>query len=284
VRDPRGFRPLSMGRLDGGVVFASETCAFDLIGAAYDSEVEPGEMVVVDGAGVTRMRFTEPQPPAFCVFEHVYFSRPDSVVFGRPVHQSREMLGRLLARESPVEADIVVPVPDSGVSAALGYSIESGIPLKFGLIRNHYVGRTFIEPRQSIRDFGVKLKRNILEGQRVVLVDDSIVRGTTSRKIVRMIREAGAREVHMRVSCPPTISSCFYGVDTPTERELIAARHTVDEIRAHVNADSLAYLSLEGLRTAVADTDRRYCNACYTGKYPTELVNIELESGLAKRR
>jgi len=288
VRDPRGFRPLSMGRLDGGVVFASETCAFDLIGAAYDSEVEPGEMVVVDGAGVTRMRFTEPRPPAYCVFEHVYFSRPDSVVFGRPVHQSRELLGRLLARESPVEADIVVPVPDSGVSAALGYSIESGIPLKFGLIRNHYVGRTFIEPRQSIRDFGVKLKlnpvRTILEGQRVVLVDDSIVRGTTSQKIVRMIREAGAREVHMRVSCPPTICSCFYGVDTPTERELIAARHTIDEIRAHVNADSLAYLSLEGLRTAVADTDRRYCNACYTGKYPTELVNIELESGLAKRR
>jgi amidophosphoribosyltransferase len=288
ARDPRGFRPLSMARLGAGVVFASETCAFDLIDAQYDSEVEPGEMVVVEAGGVRRLRFTEARPRAHCVFEHVYFSRPDSVVFGRPVHQSREMLGRLLAREAPVEADIVVPVPDSGVAAALGYAAESGLPLKFGLIRNHYVGRTFIEPRQSIRDFGVKLKlnpvRNILEGQRVILVDDSIVRGTTSQKIVRLIRQAGAREVHVRISCPPTISPCFYGVDTPTERELIAARHSVEEIRQWINADSLAYLSLEGLRKAVADTDGRYCYACYTGKYPTELVNLELESGLAKRR
>ncbi len=287
VRDPRGFRPLSFARLDGGVVFASETCAFDLLGAAYEGEVEPGEMVIADSAGINRVRFTPAMPRQHCVFEHVYFSRPDSTVFGRPVHESRERLGRLLAREAPVAADIVVPVPDSGVAAALGYSSESGIPLKFGLIRNHYVGRTFIEPQQAIRDFGVKLKlnpvRTILEGQRVVLVDDSIVRGTTSRKIVRMIREAGAREVHMRVSCPPTVSPCYYGVDTPSERELIAANKSLEEIRDFVNADSLAYLSLKGLREAVEDTDGRFCNACYTGRYPTELVNLELETGVGKR-
>ncbi len=287
ARDPRGFRPLCMGRLEGGVIFASETCAFDLIGARYEGEVEPAEMVVADAGGVKRMRFTAALPRQHCVFEHVYFSRPDSVVFGRPVHESREMLGRLLAREAPADADIVVPVPDSGLAAALGFASESGLPLKFGLIRNHYVGRTFIEPQQSIRDFGVKLKlnpvRNILHGQRVALVDDSIVRGTTSRKIVRLIREAGARQVHLRVSCPPTISPCYYGVDTPTERELIAANHTVEEIRDFVNADSLAYLSLEGLRKAVGDDDRRYCNACYTGKYPTALVDLELETGVGKR-
>ena len=288
VRDPRGFRPLCLGRLDGGIVFASETCAFDLLGASYEGEVEPGEMVMADAAGLTRMRFTPALQLRQCVFEHVYFSRPDSIVFGRPVHESREMLGRLLAREAPADADIVVPVPDSGLAAALGYASESGIPLKFGLIRNHYVGRTFIEPQQAIRDFGVKLKlnpvRNILDGQRVVLVDDSIVRGTTSRKIVRLIRGAGAREVHLRISCPPTISPCYYGVDTPTERELIAANHSIDEIREYVDADSLAYLSLEGLRKAVADPEGgRFCNACYTGKYPTELVNLELEAGVARR-
>ncbi len=288
VRDPRGFRPLCLGRLDGGIVFASETCAFDLLGASYEGEVEPGEIVMADAAGLTRMRFTPALQLRQCVFEHVYFSRPDSIVFGRPVHESREMLGRLLAREAPADADIVVPVPDSGLAAALGYASESGIPLKFGLIRNHYVGRTFIEPQQAIRDFGVKLKlnpvRNILEGQRVVLVDDSIVRGTTSRKIVRLIRGAGAREVHLRISCPPTISPCYYGVDTPTERELIAANHSIDEIREYVDADSLAYLSLAGLRKAVADPEGgRFCNACYTGKYPTELVNLELEAGLARR-
>ena len=287
VRDPRGFRPLAIGRAEDAIVFASETCAFDMLGASYEGEVEPGEMVVADAAGLHRMRFTPPLQRQQCVFEHVYFSRPDSIVFGRPVHLSREMMGRLLAQEAPTEADIVVPVPDSGVAAALGYSMESGIPLKFGLIRNHYVGRTFIEPRQAIRDFGVRLKlnpvRDILEGRRIVLVDDSIVRGTTSRKIVRMIREAGAAEVHMRVSCPPTRSPCYYGVDTPSERELIAANKSVDEIREFVNADSLAYLSLEGLRNAVADSDRRYCNACYTGKYPTELVNLELETGVGKR-
>jgi len=210
----------------------------------------------------------------------VYFSRPDSLVFGRPVQDSREELGRQLARESPADADIVVPVPDSGVTAAMGYASESGIPFRFGLIRNHYVGRTFIEPRQSVRDFGVKLKlnpvRSILEGKRVVLIDDSIVRGTTCRKIVRMVRGAGAKEVHMRISCPPTISPCFYGVDTPRKKELIAANNTIEEIRQYIGADSLAYLSLEGLKKACHDGEKTtYCSACYTGRYPTNLVDVE---------
>ena len=284
ARDPQGFRPLAMGQMElsGGRkchVFASETCAFDLIGAVYLSEVEPGEMVTAGPEGLTRERYTPEQPRAQCVFEHVYFSRPDSIVFGRPVQQSREMLGRLMARENVVEADVVVPVPDSGVTAAIGYSAESGIPFRHGLIRSHYIGRTFIEPSQAIRDFGVKLKLNpvryLLEGKRVVLVDDSIVRGTTSRKIVRMVRQAGAREVHMRISCPPTRSPCFYGVDTPTRRELIAANNTVEEIRRFIGADSLGYLSLAALREAVDDQRHEYCYACYTGDYPTELVNIE---------
>jgi len=284
ARDPQGFRPLAMGQMElsGGkkcYVFASETCAFDLIGAVYLSDVEPGEMVMVGPEGLTRERYTPEQPRAQCVFEHVYFSRPDSIVFGRSVQESREMLGRLLAREHPVEADVVVPVPDSGVAAAIGFAAESGIPFRHGLIRSHYIGRTFIEPSQAIRDFGVKLKlnpvRHLLEGRRVVLVDDSIVRGTTSRKIVRMVRHAGAREVHMRISCPPTKSPCFYGVDTPTRRELIAANSTVEEIRRFLDADSLGYLSLAGLRQAVADDRCEYCYACYTGNYPTDLVNIE---------
>ena len=205
---------------------ASETCAFDLINAAYVREIDPGEMVILDGRGITSLRFSPPVQHSQCIFEHVYFSRPDSIIFGRSVQSSREMLGRLLAREHPVEADLVVPVPDSGVSAAIGYSDESGIPLRFGLIRNHYIGRTFIEPSQAIRDFGVKLKlnpvRSLLDGKRVVLVDDSIIRGTTSRKIVRIVREAGAKEVHVRVSCPPTVSPCYYGIDTPTRKELIS--------------------------------------------------------------
>jgi amidophosphoribosyltransferase len=283
VRDPRGFRPLAMGRLPyegrSCPVFASETCAFDLIGATYEGEVEPGEMVIVEESGLTRERFAPEQPRAHCVFEHVYFSRPDSTVFGRPVQESRERLGRLLARECPAEADLVVPVPDSGVTAALGYAAESGIPYRMALIRNHYVGRTFIEPSQAIRDFGVKLKlnpvRSLIEGQRVVLVDDSIVRGTTSRKIVRMVRQAGAREVHLRISCPPTISPCYYGVDTPTKDELIASNHNVEEIRQYVEADSLGYLSLEGLQAAVDDSAGRFCYACYTAHYPTDLVGIE---------
>jgi amidophosphoribosyltransferase len=284
ARDPHGFRPLAVGEMaiKGGrkcYVFASETCAFDLIGAVYLHDVKPGEMVIVGPDGLHREFWAPRQPLSQCVFEHVYFSRPDSIVFGRSVEESRENLGVLLARECPADADLVVPVPDSGVPAAIGYSSESGLPFRQALIRNHYVGRTFIEPSQAIRDFGVKLKLNpvpyLLQGKRVVLVDDSIVRGTTSRKIVRMVRQAGAREVHLRISCPPTVSPCFYGVDTPTRSELIGSNHTVEEIRRFVEADSLGYLSLASLRKAVADDRHEYCYACYTGDYPTELVNIE---------
>jgi amidophosphoribosyltransferase len=287
ARDPRGFRPLAMGRipaLEGHkrdtIVFASETCAFDLIGATYERDVKPGELIVVGPEGITSSFYSTGAPQSSCIFEHVYFSRPDSVVFGRAVQTSREELGRQLAREAPVEADLVVPVPDSGVTAAVGYAAESGIPFRFGLIRNHYVGRTFIEPSQSVRDFGVKLKlnpvRSLLEGKRVVLIDDSIVRGTTSRKIVRMIRNAGAKEVHMRVSCPPTVSPCYYGVDTPSKNQLIAANKSVDEIRQYIRADSLAYLSLEGLKRACGEGEKiSYCSACYTGKYPTSIVDVE---------
>lgn len=284
ARDPYGFRPMSLAQMElsGGrtcYVFASETCAFDLIGAAYLGEVEPGEMVIAGPQGLVRERYAPRRRTAFCVFEHVYFARPDSLVFGRAVMEVREQMGRRLAREHPVEADVVVPVPDSGVAAALGYAAESRIPFGHGLIRNHYVGRTFIEPSQAIRDFGVKLKlnpvRHVLEGKRVVLVDDSIVRGTTSRKIVRMVRQAGARQVHLRISCPPVISPCFYGVDTPTRKELIAASSTIEEIRRFVDADTLGYLSLEGLREAVGDLHGEYCFACYTGRYPTGLVNLD---------
>ena len=282
IRDPRGFRPLVLGRFDGAWVIASETCAFDLIDAEYVREIEPGEMVRISRSGVESIRFAPEKPHQYCIFEHVYFSRPDSVIFGRPVNQSREQLGRLLAREHPVAADIVTPVPDSGVPAAVGYAAESGIPFRMGLIRNHYVGRTFIEPEQAIRDFGVKLKlnpiRRMIEGQRVILVDDSIVRGTTSRKIVRLVREAGATEVHVRISCPPTISPCYYGVDTPRRDELIAARQSVEEIRQFLGADSLGYLSLGSLRAAVEDTEGKFCTACYTGSYPTELVQLEVEA------
>ncbi|HLJ46071.1 MAG TPA: amidophosphoribosyltransferase [Bryobacteraceae bacterium] len=284
ARDPHGFRPLAMGHLTDNrgnlaYVFASETCSFDLINATYVGDVQPGEMVIVGPEGITRENYAPQQPLSQCVFEHVYFSRPDSVVFGRAIQESRENMGRLLARESPVDADVVVPVPDSGTTAAIGYSAESGIPFRHALIRNHYVGRTFIEPSQEIRDFGVKLKlnpvRHLLEGKRVILIDDSIVRGTTSRKIVRMVRSAGASEVHLRISCPPTVSPCYYGVDTPCESELIASSHSVESIRQFVGADSIAYLSLDALRESVADNKGEYCYACYTGNYPTELVQIE---------
>jgi amidophosphoribosyltransferase len=285
VRDPRGFRPLSMGRIAGGarkdtIVFASETCAFDLIGATYERDISPGEMVVVGPEGIYSRFFASQTAQSSCIFEHVYFSRPDSVIFGRSVAESREKLGRQLAVEAPAAADLVVPVPDSGVAAAMGYSAESGIPLRMGLIRNHYVGRTFIEPEQRVRDFGVRLKlnpvRSVLAGQRVVLIDDSIVRGTTSRKIVRMVRDAGAREVHLRISCPPTKSPCFYGVDTPSKKQLIAANKSVEEIRDYIGADSLAYLSLEGMKQACGESESlTYCTACYTGKYPTQFVDVE---------
>ncbi len=285
ARDPRGFRPLSMGRIENPdgpdtIVFASETCAFDLLRAKYVRDVAPGELVMVTRDGVTSRQFATGIPQASCIFEHVYFARPDSKIFGRWVQDSREQMGRQLARESHVDADLVVPVPDSGVTAAIGYGAESGIPFRFGLIRNHYVGRTFIEPEQRVRDFGVKLKlnpvRNLLEGKRIILIDDSIIRGTTSRKIVRMVRSAGAKEVHLRISCPPTISPCFYGVDTPSKRELIGANRSVEEIRQFIEADSLAYLSLEGLKQACDGGEgNSYCTACYTGIYPTEWIDVE---------
>jgi amidophosphoribosyltransferase len=279
VRDPHGFRPLALGRLGDAVVVASETCAMDLIGATYVRDVEPGEVLVVSAQGMRSIRPFAPAPLAHCIFEHVYFARPDSYVFGKSVNEVRTNLGRNLAREQPVDADVIVPVPDSGVCAAVGYADESGVPLRMGLIRNHYVGRTFIQPQQSIRHFGVKVKlnpvRSILDGKRVVLVDDSIVRGTTSRKIVKMVRAAGAKEVHVRISCPPTISPCFYGVDTPSKSELIAATHTVDEITSFLDADSVGYLSLEGLLSTVGNVRGSYCSSCYTGVYPVEFPRDE---------
>ncbi|MGC1106591.1 MAG: amidophosphoribosyltransferase [Candidatus Acidiferrales bacterium] len=282
IRDPRGFRPLALGRLRDAWVVASETCAFDLIGAEYVRDVEPGEMLRISKGGLESIHFAPEKTHQHCIFEHVYFARPDSIVFGRPVNATREKLGRLLARECPAIADIVVPVPDSGVPAAIGYAAESGIPFRMGLIRNHYIGRTFIEPEQAIRDFGVRLKlnpvRRLLEGQRVVLVDDSIVRGTTSRKIVRMMREAGVAEVHMRISCPPTVSPCHYGIDTPTKIELIASRNSIEQIREFIGADSLGYLSLESLRAALEDTEGKFCTSCYTGVYPTENIQLEVEA------
>jgi amidophosphoribosyltransferase len=292
VRDPHGFRPLALGRLDGAWVVCSETCAMDLIGATYVRDVEPGEVLVVGPDGLKTIRPFATAQICHCIFEHVYFARPDSLVFGRSVNEVRTNLGRFLARESAVPADVVVPVPDSGVCAAVGYSEVSGVPLQFGLIRNHYVGRTFIEPRQSIRHFGVKIKlnpvRSILQGRRVVLIDDSIVRGTTSRKIVKMIKAAGAAEVHVRISCPPTISPCFYGIDTPRRSDLIAATHTLEEVRKYIEADSLGYLSYEGLLQSVNSHRDRYCTSCYTGSYPVpfpreEAVYLQLPLALDTR-
>jgi amidophosphoribosyltransferase len=279
ARDPHGFRPLVLGRLGDAYIVCSETCALDLLDATYIRDVEPGEIVVVSDGGLRTIKPFPDMPKAHCVFEHVYFARPDSYVFGRSVTEVRTNLGRILAQDAPADADVVVPIPDSGVCAAIGYAAEAKLPLRMGLIRNHYVGRTFIQPQQSIRHFSVKVKlnpvRSILEGRRVVLVDDSIVRGTTSRKIVKMVKAAGAREVHLRISCPPTISPCFYGVDTPSRSELIAATHTIDEIRKYVEADSLAYLSLEGLRAAVGAEQGSYCTSCYTGVYPVAFPRDE---------
>lgn len=285
ARDPHGFRPLSMGRIrnpDGPdtIVFASETCALDLLRAQYERDVKPGELVMVTRDGVTSRQYSTGVLQSSCIFEHVYFARPDSRIFGRWVQDSREEMGRQLARESGVPADLVVPVPDSGVTAAIGYAAESGIPFRFGLIRNHYVGRTFIQPEQRVRDFGVKLKlnpvRNLLAGKRIILVDDSIIRGTTSRKIVRMVRQAGAKEVHLRISCPPTISPCFYGVDTPSKKDLIAANNSIEQIRQFIEADSLAYLSLDGLEASCNGGEgNHYCTACYTGVYPTQWVDVD---------
>ncbi|NOY53255.1 MAG: amidophosphoribosyltransferase [Deltaproteobacteria bacterium] len=279
VRDPRGIRPLVLGKMDEAYVVASETCAFDLIEAEYLREIKPGEMLIVNNEGAhSSFPFPRKERKA-CIFEHVYFARPDSVIFGNTVNTVRMNFGRALAREHPVEADVVVPVPDSGMPPSLGYAEESGIPFEPALIRNHYVGRTFIEPEHAIRHFGVKLKlnpvREALQGKRVILVDDSIVRGTTSRKIVKMVRDAGAREVHMRVSSPPTTHPCFYGIDTPTRKELIASSHTVEDIRRYITADSLGYLSVEKMMEAVPDQADGYCLACFSGKYAIRFPEIQ---------
>jgi amidophosphoribosyltransferase len=293
ARDPNGFRPLVLGDLNGCPCFASESCAFDLLGARAVRELEPGEVVVARHGQVESYHLARSVQPARCIFEHVYFARPDSKVFGDPVSQTRLKMGARLAREAPAVADIVVPVPDSGLFPAMGYSRESGLPLEFGLIRNHYVGRTFIEPKQSIRNFGVKIKlnpvRELIEGKKVVLIDDSIVRGTTSRKIVAMVKDAGAAEVHVRISAPPTEWPCHYGIDTPTRGELIAAQHSVEEIRQYIGADSLAYLSLDGMLSSVSGPRDSYCTACWTGDYPVaisaedrrqaELFPIRVEGG-----
>lgn len=293
VRDPHGFRPLVLGRLDGAPCFASETCAFDLLAAETVCELEPGEVMVARGAEVETFRLERRPEPTRCAFEQVYFARPDSRVFGDSVAEARLAMGAQLAREAPVPADLVVPVPDSGLFAALGYSRESGLPFEFGLIRNHYVGRTFIEPKQSIRHFGVRIKlnpvRELIEGRRVVLVDDSIVRGTTAPKIVKMVQDAGAAQVHVRISCPPTRWPCHYGIDMPTREELVASSHSVEVIREFLKADSLAYLSLDGMLACLSGERSSYCTACWTGDYrvpitardrrQTELFPIRAEEG-----
>jgi amidophosphoribosyltransferase len=287
IRDPNGFRPLVLGQLEGGCnggpayVIASETCAFDLIGAKFVREIEPGEIFWVDEAGEHSVFMKRKAPRSACIFEHVYFSRPDSVVFGESVYEVRKNAGRILSREDNVEADIVVPVPDSGVPAAIGYAQASGLPFELGIIRNHYIGRTFIQPSQSIRDFGVKIKLNpqsaVLKGKRVIVIDDSLVRGTTSRKIVNLIRAAGATEVHLRIAAPPTVGPCYYGVDTPEKSHLIAANQSLEKIREFVGADSLGYLSMKGLREAVRGEKGGFCAACFDGEYPTPLFGLDLD-------
>ena len=274
ARDPYGFRPLVLGKLEDSYTVSSETCAFDLIGAETVREIQAGEIIAIERSGLRVVRHNRAEREARCIFEHVYFARPDSVVFGNSVADARQRFGKQLAREHPVPADIVVPVPDSGVFAALGYAQEAGLPFQYGLVRNHYVGRTFIEPKQTIRSFGVKVKlnpvRELVTGKRIVLIDDSIVRGTTSKKIVRMLKDAGASEVHMRISSPPTSWPCYYGIDTPERKDLIASTQSLDEIRNFIEADSLGYLSEEGLLEAVRkDDDPRslYCTACFSGKY-----------------
>jgi amidophosphoribosyltransferase len=279
ARDPWGVRPLVLGKLDGAHILSSETCALDIIGAEFVRDVEPGEMVVITKSGIESLHPFPPKPRRFCIFEFVYFARPDSMVEGRNVYEARKRIGEELAREAPAQADIVVPVPDSGVPAALGYAAASGLPFEFGIIRNHYVGRTFIEPSDRIRHLGVKLKHNAnrekIKGKRVVLVDDSIVRGTTSKKIVEMVREAGATEVHFRIASPPTTHSCFYGVDTPNQQDLLAHKLGLEGMRQFINADSLAFVSMDGLYRAVGEARRekdapQYCDACFSGDYPIE--------------
>jgi amidophosphoribosyltransferase len=285
VRDPNGFRPLILGKLDGAYIVASETCALDLIEAEFIREIEPGEMVLIDKNGLKSFHPFGKVQPSPCIFEFIYFARPDSTIFGRQVYGVRKEFGRQLAREHGVDADVVIPIPDSGVPAAIGYAEESGIPFQLGLIRNHYVGRTFIEPQQSIRHFGVKIKlnpvREVIEGKRVVVIDDSIVRGTTARKIIKMIRNAGAREIHMRVSSPPTSFPCYYGIDTPTRKELISSSHSVEEINRYITSDTLGYLSQEGMMVAAGaakETGRTFCDACFSGNYPVKFPRLKSDS------
>ncbi len=284
VRDPHGIRPLVIGQLGKAYVLASETCALDIIGATFVRDVEPGEMVVLNGESIESLKPFQAVPRRFCIFEYVYFARPDSFLDGHSVYAARKQIGVELAKESAVEADIVVPVPDSGVPSAIGYAQQSGLPYEMGIIRNHYVGRTFIQPTDKIRHIGVKLKHNanrkFIEGKRLVLVDDSIVRGTTSVKIVEMLRNAGAKEVHMRITSPPTKHSCFYGIDTPEAEKLLAHKHTVEEMAKYINADSLAFISIDGLYRALDEAGRnnaqpQYCDACFTGDYPIRLTDFE---------
>jgi amidophosphoribosyltransferase len=284
ARDPLGIRPLVLGDLDGAYILASETCALDIIGARYVRDIKPGEVVIVTEKGIESLFPFDKPSPRFCIFEYVYFARPDSIVDGRNVYEARKQIGIELAREAGVDADIVIPVPDSGVPAAIGFSQESGIPFELGIIRNHYVGRTFIQPTASIRHMGVKLKHNpnrrTIEGKRVILVDDSIVRGTTSQKIVQLVRDCGAKEVHMRIASPPTMSSCFYGVDTPEKSKLLASRMSIEEMAAYIKVDSLSFLSIDGLYRAVKEPSRnnscpQFCDACFTGQYPTQLTDQE---------
>lgn len=288
VRDPMGVRPLVLGRIGEGWVMASETCALDIIGAEYMRDVEPGEMIIISEEGIKSLKPFAPVPSRFCIFEHIYFARPDSIIEGKNVYAVRKNIGAELARESHVEADMVVPVPDSGVPAAIGYAAESGIPFDLGIIRSHYMGRTFIQPSDTIRHLGVKLKHNAnrawIKGKRLILVDDSIVRGTTSVKIVEMMRNAGAKEVHMRISSPPTMHPCFYGIDTPDQEQLMAHRMSVEEMAKHIGVDSLAFISHDGLYRAVGEEKRnaecpQYCDACFTGAYPIPLVDKDGNSG-----
>jgi len=273
VRDSRGFRPLSLGRLDGAYVVASETCAFDLIHAEFIRDIEPGEILFITEKGLKSVYTADKKPKSsFCIFEYIYFSRPDSNIFGSNVHLARKRLGRELAKEAPCKADLVIAIPDSGSSAAVGYSEQSGITLEVGMVRNHYIGRTFIQPAQHIRDLSVRVKlnpiRDVVRGKKLVVIEDSIVRGTTSKARIRTLREAGAKEIHMRVSCPPHISPCYYGIDFPTKEELIASSHTIEETRRFIGLDSLVYLSLEGLYKAMPLPKNKFCVSCFTGKYP----------------
>jgi len=279
ARDPQGFRPLCLGKLDGAYIVASESCVMDLVEAEFIREIEPGELILINQFGVKSFHPFQKASTKQCVFEHIYFSRPDSYLFGHSVYSTRKLMGKALAREKPVEADVVVPVPDSGVISAMGYSEEAKIPFQMGLIRNHYVGRTFIEPQSQIRNFGVKIKLNavkpVIEGKRVIIIDDSIVRGTTSKKIVRMLREVGAREVHVRISSPPTTHSCFYGIDTPTKGELIASNMDIDQTCEYLGADSLHYMSLEKMLKIFGEQKDDFCAACFDGRYPVDVTGLD---------